>query len=263
MIFVILFFCGLFVLSIISDIKDAKERKKYGKGMRVKVQVQNAETGRTLHTGNGTCIGEAVAHAFSKMYYSVSISSHDDTIKSKLDSMKETLAENRWRMYDRDIEKCERYIGQMRNLLARKEEDRLRAEREHRNEELERKRYQQEKKIQNLEERMGRAENLTTLMKSIRYAEELQLNEYILKENAWLFPNVNNLLHEGSSEVVNAFLQAKFDELRNKALEPVSMSDFSKYAYALRKSIDASYDDLPNQSQLMYAKYRKEVFGDD
>ena len=119
------------------------------------------------------------------------------------------------------------------------------------------------RKIQGLEERMVQAESVTALMKSIRCAENFHPDECMLKANAWRFPNVNTIMHEGRNAVVNAFLQRKFDDLRDKALEPVSMSDFSKSAYALKKSIDAVFDDLPKQSQFMYAKYRKEVFGDD
>lgn len=124
--FVIAGFIALLVLCIAIAVRNAR----YGIGQKVKVQFRDSETGRTVHAGNGNSIGAAIADGFSKMWYSVSISSREDAIKSKLDSMNRTLSENRSRMRSGDIAQCEQYISRMRGLLSQKEAERQRIERE-------------------------------------------------------------------------------------------------------------------------------------
>ena len=115
--FVIAAFVAFVVLCLVCGL----HRDKYGTGRKVKVQFKNADTGRTIHAGNGTSIGSAITDGFSKMWNSVSMHSHEDTLRSKLDVMERTLSENRSRMYGRDITQCEHYIYRMRDLLTQKE----------------------------------------------------------------------------------------------------------------------------------------------
>ena len=127
--YIIAGFVALVALLVLGITKGA-HNAKYGIGQKVKVQFHDSETGRTIHAGNGNSIGAAIVDGFSKMWYSVSISSREDTIKSKLDSMNRTLSENRSRMLSGDIAQCEQYINCMSDLLSQKEAERQRVKRE-------------------------------------------------------------------------------------------------------------------------------------
>ena len=133
-----------FVILLALCIIWAARSARYGTGQKVKVQFRDSETGRTVHAGNGNSIGAAIADGFYKMLSSVSMSSREDTIKSKLDSMNRTLSENRSRMFKGDIAQCEQYISRMRGLLSQKEAERQRMEKEQRERDMllsERQRY--------------------------------------------------------------------------------------------------------------------------
>lgn len=135
---------GFAVIIVICVILSARNAH-LGKGHDVKVQFVNSETGRTVHVGHGNSIGSAIEDGFSKMWNSVSISTREDTIKSKLDSMTSTLSDNRSRMTKCDIAQCEQYVSYMRDLLAKKQAERQHMEREQKEINMERKRQKAEK----------------------------------------------------------------------------------------------------------------------
>lgn len=155
--FVIAGFVALLVLCIAI----AAHNARYGIGRKVKVQFRDSETGRTVHAGNGNSIGAAIADGFSKMWYSVSVSSREDTIKSKLDSMNRTLSENRSRMRSGDIAQCEQYISRMRGLLSQKQAERERAESEKREAEQELKRQRAERTAEIARQRREKEKELS------------------------------------------------------------------------------------------------------
>lgn len=90
------------------------------------------EGGSTIATGHGSCLGEAVADGMKDLYSKLSLSSHKDTIESRLSVMEKTLFDNRNRMYRNDVKVCEYYISQTKLLLERKraEEERQRKSKE-------------------------------------------------------------------------------------------------------------------------------------
>lgn len=165
MVFVIAMIGVVLVLCIVS----AAQSAKYGTGKSVKVQFRDSETGRTVHAGNGTSIGGAISDGFSKMCYSVSISSREDTIKSKLDTMNRTLSENRSRMRQSDIAICEQYISRMSGLLSQKQAQRQQMEREKRDADQQKKlqRVEKEKRLSQHQKYIAQQRRL--LSDSLRY----------------------------------------------------------------------------------------------
>lgn len=263
---IIMVFAIIMILCVVWAAVDAKN-VRYGKGYKVKAQFKDAETGRTLHAGNGTSIGDAIADGFRKMLNSVSTSSHEDTITSKLRAMRNTLSEYRDRMFPEDIARCERYIDQMRNLLERKkEEDKTRTwqkmqEKEKKQAESDKRKV--EKRASALDDRLSGSVSMVALLKAIDQAEEHMLDSGMSSYELARYPRLSVLHNSGSHEIVNDFMEKKFSELRDMALEPVNLSDLCKKADAIRKSIDIAYDDMPRQSQTVYLNYKEEVFGDE
>lgn len=89
----------------------------------------NKETVRTSYSDRSYSDGLAIADSFSRIYKSLSESSPKaETIKYRLDSMSRTLAENRYRMEDYQIFRCETYITRVRRLYEEKEKERVESE---------------------------------------------------------------------------------------------------------------------------------------
>jgi len=120
----------LIALIVIVYIAISLYKENLGIGRDVKFRVTNAETGKTLYVGHGNSIGSAAIDGFSKMFESVSISSHEETIESRLNAMTNALDEYRSHMTSNDITQCEQYINKMCNLLAEKHTKRIQAENE-------------------------------------------------------------------------------------------------------------------------------------
>ena len=91
---------------------------------KVKARFYNPESGKTLYSGSGNSTGGAIVSGFAKIYASLTPSSRAETIKTRLDTMNSTLSEHRGRMKKADIESCEYYIRQVRQLYEDKEKER-------------------------------------------------------------------------------------------------------------------------------------------
>lgn len=100
---------------------------KYGTG-DARIQFRDRETGNVVRSGHGTSIGSAMADGFYKLSESLTCNSREDTIRSRLDVMTRTLAENRSRMHERDIVECEKYIQKVQKLKTAKDEEKKRKE---------------------------------------------------------------------------------------------------------------------------------------
>lgn len=89
----------------------------------------NKDTVRTVYSGSGYSDGLAIADSFYRIYKSLSESSPKaETIKYKLNSMNRTLSDNRYRMEDYQILRCETYISRVRRLYEEKEKERIESE---------------------------------------------------------------------------------------------------------------------------------------
>lgn len=142
-----------------------------------------------------------------------------------------------------------------------REQERKRKEREI---EREQSRIKSEKKrVSALDDRLSSSASMAALLKAIDQAEKLMLDSDMSSYELAKYPRLSVLHNSGSHEIVNDFMEKKFSELRDTALEPVNLSDFCKKADAIRKSIDIAYDDMPRQSQTVYLNYKEEVFGDE
>ena len=90
----------------------------YGTG-KVTIRFQT-EGGKTVRKGQGGNIGEALLDGFRELYGSLSPGSYPETIRSRLETMEENLAQYKDRMHRRDIAGCEDYICRTRKLLEEK-----------------------------------------------------------------------------------------------------------------------------------------------
>lgn len=140
-------------------------RSHYGIG-DAKVRFQT-EAGSTIRSGHGRSLGEAVANGIGNLYRSLSESSRLDTIESRLITMQTALAENKGRMFARDIAVCESYIAQTRKLYDRKKaeeaaKEKAKADAIHRAREKaeEKRRLQREKEKENARLRAERERKL-------------------------------------------------------------------------------------------------------
>lgn len=105
---------------IVVAIASAAYREHYGIG-EAKVVFTREDTGTTVHVGHGSSLGEAVADGTKKLYDDLSSSSRYETIHVRYRAMVKTLAENRDRMFQDDIAKCEYYIRQTKSMLDGRE----------------------------------------------------------------------------------------------------------------------------------------------
>ncbi len=151
---------GGFFIFLVLIIAYETYRAKYGAGRKVKVEFRDSETGRTIHVGVGTSIGSAIADGFSKMCDNVSVTSREETIRIRLDSMSKTLEDNRSRMFKSDIESCEQYIGKMRELLSQKEAERQQEQQQRQEAIQEKQRLKQEKADEKARQRKAKDEKL-------------------------------------------------------------------------------------------------------
>lgn len=112
---------GVVIAVIIQKTNEARNQK-------VSAQIVDTKTGRTIYSGTGYSSGSAIADSFRKICDGLSPSSKPDTLKSRLDVMNRTLADNRYRMEDFEIRRCETYISRVQRLYDAREKERIEKE---------------------------------------------------------------------------------------------------------------------------------------
>lgn len=127
-------------------------REHYGIG-KTKIQFLKEESGTTVHSGQGSSLGEAMVDGFRKLYGDLSPSSRLDTIQVRYRAMQKSLTENRGRMFQEHITACESYLRKTKNLLDEKqaEADKREAERQRMEQEAKERRAEQLRRQQQIE----------------------------------------------------------------------------------------------------------------